>query len=42
MWEWLEGDVTINKYHLGEPIRIHIKSLINIIMENNWVITLKR
>ena len=32
----------INIYYPGEPINIHIQSLINIIQENNWVITTKK
>ena len=32
----------INIYYPGEPVNIHIKSLINIIQENNWVITTKK
>ena len=31
----------INKYYPGEPVNIHIQSLINIIQENNWV-TIKK
>ena len=31
----------MNKYYPGEPVDIHIKSLINIILENNRVITIK-
>ena len=31
----------VNKYYPGEPVDIHIKSLINIILENNRVITIK-
>ena len=30
------------KYYPGEPVNIHIQSLINIIQENNWVITTKK
>ena len=26
----------MNKYDTGEPVNIHIQSLINIIQENNW------
>ena len=29
-------------YYPGEPVNIHIKSLINIIQENNRVITTKK
>ena len=29
----------INIYYPGEPVNIHIQSVINIIQENNWVIT---
>ena len=32
----------MNKYYPGEPVNINIKSLINIIQENNWVITTKK
>ena len=32
----------INRYYPGEPVNIHIQSLINIIQENNWVITTKK
>ena len=32
----------INIYYLGEPFNIYIQSLINIIQENNWVITTKK
>ena len=31
-----------NKDYLGEPVTIHIQSLINIILENNWVIATKK
>ena len=34
--------MTINIYYPGEPVNIHIQSLINIIQENNWVITTKK
>ena len=30
------------KYYPGEPVNIYIQSLINIIQENNWVITTKK
>ena len=30
------------KYYPGEPVNIHIQSLINIIKENNWVIATKK
>ena len=30
------------KYYPGEPVNIHIQSLINIIQENNWEITTKK
>ena len=30
------------KYYPGEPINVHIQSLINITQENNWVITDKK
>ena len=30
------------KYYPGEPINIHIQSLINTIHEKNWVITTKK
>ena len=32
----------MKKIHSGEPVNIHIQSLINIIQENNWVITTKK
>ena len=32
----------INRYYPGETVNIHIQSLINIIQENNWVITTKK
>ena len=32
----------MNKYYPVEPVNIHIESLINIILENNWVITTKK
>ena len=32
----------INIYYPVEPVNIHIQSLINIIQENNWVITNKK
>ena len=32
----------INIYDPGEPVNIHTQSLINIIQENNWVITTKK
>ena len=32
----------INTYYPDEPVNIHIQSLINIIQENNWVITTKK
>ena len=32
----------MNKYHPGEPVNIHIHSIINIIQEKNWVITTKK
>ena len=32
----------INIYYLGKPINIHIQSLINMIQENNRVITTKK
>ena len=34
--------MTINRYYSGEPVNIHIQSLINIIQKNNWVITTKK
>ena len=34
--------MTMNKYYPGEPINIHIQPLINIMQENNWVITTKK
>ena len=32
----------MNKYYAGEPVNIHIQSLINIMQENNIVINKKR
>ena len=32
----------MNKYYPGEPLNLRIKLLINIIQENNWVITTKK
>ena len=32
----------MNKYYPGKPVHIHIQSLINMIQESNWVITIKR
>ena len=32
----------MNIYYPGEPVNIHVQSLINIIQDNNWVITAKR
>ena len=32
----------MKKYDPGEPVNIHIKSLITIIQEKNWVITTKK
>ena len=32
----------MKKYYPGEPVNIHIKSLINILLDNNWVITAKK
>ena len=32
----------INRYYPVEPVNIHIQSLINIIQENNWVVTTKK
>ena len=34
--------MSINRYYPVEPVNIHIKSLINIIQEKNWVITAKK
>ena len=31
-----------NRYYSDEPVNIHIKSLINIIQEDIWVITTKK
>ena len=31
-----------NKYYPGEPVNIHIKSLIYIIQQKNWVINTKK
>ena len=33
---------TTKKYYLGELVNIHIQSLINIIQDNNWLITTKK
>ena len=30
------------KYYPGEPVKIYIRSLVNIIQDNNWVITTKK
>ena len=30
------------KYYPDEPVNIHIQSLLNIMLENNWVITTKK
>ena len=32
----------IKIYYPGEPVNIHIQSIINIIQKNNWVITTKK
>ena len=32
----------INRYYADEPVNINIQSLINIIQDNNWVITNKK
>ena len=32
----------IENYYPGEPINIHIRSLINIILEKNWVLSTKK
>ena len=32
----------MNKQYSVEPVNIHIRSLINIILENNWLITTKK
>ena len=32
----------MNKYYTGEPVNIHIQPLINIMQENNMVITTKK
>ena len=32
----------MNKHYPGEPVNIYIQSLINIMQENNWVITIKK
>ena len=32
----------MKKYYPGETVKIHIQSLINIVQENNWVITTKK
>ena len=31
----------MNKYYPGEPVHLHIQSLIHIIQDNNWVIITK-
>ena len=32
----------MNEYYLGEPVNVHIQSLINIMQENNRLITKKK
>ena len=32
----------MNEYYIGEPVNIHIQSLINIMQENNRLITTKK
>ena len=32
----------MNKYYPDESVNIHIQSLINIMQDNNWVITTKK
>ena len=32
----------MDKYYPGEPVNINIQSQINIIQENNWIITTKK
>ena len=32
----------MKKYYPGEPVNIHIKLLINIIQENNWLMITKK
>ena len=32
----------MDKYYPGEQVHIHIQPLINIMQENNWVITFKK
>ena len=32
----------MKKHHTGEPVNIHIKSLVNILQEKNRVITTKK
>ena len=32
----------VNIYYPGEPVNIHMQSLINIIQDTNWVITTKK
>ena len=34
--------IIINIYYPGEPVNIHIQSLINITQENNWVLPPKK
>ena len=34
--------IIINKYYRGEPVNINIQSLINMIQDNNWLITTKK
>ena len=41
IWRILVTPIT-KKYHPGEPVNIHTKSLINIMQEKNRVITTKR
>ena len=31
----------MNKYYSGEPVNIHMQSLINIMKDNDWVIIAK-
>ena len=32
----------MHKYYLYEPVHIYIQSLINMMKDNNWIITTKR
>ena len=32
----------IHRYYPGEPVNIHMQSLINVVQDNNWLITTKK